>query len=64
MSYNFHAYNGHTFNEAIELQLFMESVRNSGYALDKQCSTYETRVYRNSKEKITFNVVNRTVEIE
>lgn len=64
MSYNFQTYNNHIFSEPVEVQLFMESVANSGYILAKSVSSYEVRVYSNGKEKITLNVPERSVSIE
>ena len=63
MSYNIQSYDGHTFDEDIEVQLFMEAVANSGYTLQRNQSTYEKRVYANDKEKIVLNVPARTVNI-
>lgn len=63
MSYNFHSYNNHTFEEAVELQLFMESLIGAGYKLNKSLSSYEIRIYQNGKETFTLNVPERSVSI-
>lgn len=64
MSYNFQSYDNYIFNEPIEIQLFMESLANSGYTLSKSVSSYEVRVYSNGKQKFTLNVPDKSVSID